>query len=46
MEPLWAELERRGIRPGVDEQPVGKESSSWAPADLPDDDEHPGEEVG
>jgi very-short-patch-repair endonuclease len=46
MEPLWAELERRGIRPGVDEQPVGKESSSWGPADLPDDDEHPGEEVG
>ena len=45
MEPLWAELERRGIRPGVDEQPAGKEASSWIPADLPDEDEHPAEEV-
>jgi very-short-patch-repair endonuclease len=39
MEPLWAELERRGIHPGVNEQSVGKESSSWEPAALPDDDE-------
>jgi len=45
LEPLWTELERRSIRPGVDEQPVGKESSSWAPAELPDDDEHLGQEA-
>ena len=41
MEPLWAELDRRGIRPGADEQSYGRESSSWAPADLPDNDDPP-----
>jgi hypothetical protein len=43
MESLWAELERHGIRPGVDERTAGQESSSWEPAKLPDDDQQGGE---
>jgi very-short-patch-repair endonuclease len=37
--PLWQELGRRGISPGVTERLVGSESSSWAPAELPVDDD-------
>jgi very-short-patch-repair endonuclease len=36
---LWRELERRGISPGVSEQPVGDRTSSWAPVDLPIEDD-------
>jgi very-short-patch-repair endonuclease len=36
--PLWQELSRRGISPGVSERPVGSESSSWTPVELPVDD--------
>ena len=38
LEPLWNELERRGIQPGVTEQPFGTDSSTWVPAELPDTD--------
>jgi very-short-patch-repair endonuclease len=34
LEPLWDELARLGIHPGVEEMIVGTESSSWSPADL------------
>lgn len=37
--PLWQELGRRGISPGVTERPVGSESSSWAPVELPVEDD-------
>jgi very-short-patch-repair endonuclease len=38
---LWTELSRRGILPGVHEQPVGSESSLWSPVDLPAEDDEP-----
>lgn len=44
LQSLWTELDRRGIQPGVDEQHLGGESSSWAPAELPEEDEYPGGE--
>jgi very-short-patch-repair endonuclease len=46
LQSLWTELERGGIQPSVDEQHVGDESSSWVPAELPEEDEYPGEESG
>jgi very-short-patch-repair endonuclease len=32
--PLWTELSRRGISPGVTERHVGSESSSWSPVEY------------
>ena len=37
--PLWRELERRGIVPGVAERRVGTKSSQWSAAELPIEDQ-------
>lgn len=36
LEPLWAELDRLGILPEVEEVVVGTESGSWSPVSLSD----------
>jgi very-short-patch-repair endonuclease len=37
LQPLWAELGKRGIFPGTEEIIVGTTSSSWSPTELPED---------
>jgi very-short-patch-repair endonuclease len=40
LQPLWQELDRRGIKPGPIPNYPGQESTSdWSPIDLPDDEE-------
>jgi very-short-patch-repair endonuclease len=42
LQPLWVELERRGIKPGVTLKDARSGSTSeWSPIDLPDEDELP-----
>ncbi len=40
LQPLWEELERRGIEPGAILKDIGKGATSdWSPVDLPDDED-------
>ena len=42
LQPLWVELDRRGIKPGVIVKDARTDSTSeWSPIDLPDEDELP-----
>jgi very-short-patch-repair endonuclease len=40
LQPLWQELDRRGIEPGMVPNDTGQDSASeWSPVDLPDDED-------